>query len=87
MCYLMLAAALEAYFLLVPVRVASLETGEQRWRGGDEEAKVAVDGLKKSECTLREMPLPMLVVCDACSCASLQTRACVLVVAQQQAAV
>ena len=44
-------------------------------------------GLKKSECTLREMPLPMLVVCDACSCASLQTRACVLVLAQQQAAV
>ena len=53
----------------------------------DEEAKVAVDGLKKSECTLREMSLPILVVCDACSCASLQTRACVLVLAQQQAAV
>ena len=25
---------------------------------------MAVDGLKKSECTLREMPLPMLVVCE-----------------------
>ena len=69
------------------MRVASLETGEQRWRGGDEEAKVAVDGLKKSECTLREMSLPMLVVCDACSRADLQTRACVLVLAQQQAPV
>ena len=48
---------------------------------------MAVDGLKKSECTLREMSLPILVVCDACSCASLQTRACVLVLAQQQDAV
>ena len=48
---------------------------------------MAVDGLKKSECTLCEMLLPILVVCDACSCASLQTSACVLVLAQQQAAV
>ena len=43
----------------------------------------------KSECTLRERSLPILVVCDARSCASLQTSCCVLVLilVQRQAAV
>ena len=48
---------------------------------------VAVGGLKNSESTLRETPLPLLAVCDAPSCANPWSSARVLVLAQRQAAV
>ena len=48
---------------------------------------VAVSELKNSQFTLREMPLPILAVCDAPSCVSPWSSARVLVLAQRQAAV
>ena len=44
---------------------------------------VTVSELKNSQFTLREMPLPILVVCDAPFCASPQRSARVLVLAQR----
>ena len=48
---------------------------------------VAVSELKNSQFTLRKIPLPILAVCDAPSCASSWSSARVLILAQQQAAV